>query len=97
MYSKASDVPAPDTVSEEQTAQHLDSLTKPPGSLGRLEELAIWAGGVQGQSPPQPFEQTRLVIFAGDHGVATAAGTSAFPSEVTAQMVANFLTGGAAA
>ncbi len=97
MYSKASDVPAPDKVSEEQTTQHLDSLTKPPGSLGRLEELAIWAGGVQGQSPPQPFEQTRLVIFAGDHGIATAAGTSAFPSEVTAQMVANFLTGGAAA
>lgn len=97
MKPATSDVPDPDQSSRTATAEHLDSLTKPSGSLGRLEQLATWAGGVQAQSPPQPFQHPRLVIFAGDHGVASAARTSAFPSEVTAQMVANFLHGGAAA
>ena len=71
-------------------------LTKPPGSLGRLETLGTWAASVQSQYPPTEFESPQLVIFAGDHGVA-ASGTSAFPSEVTAQMVANLVAGGAAA
>lgn len=73
-----------------------NSLTKPPGSLGRLEKLATWAASVQSHYPPQEFASPQLVIFAGDHGVA-ASGTSAFPSEVTSQMVANFVAGGAAA
>jgi nicotinate-nucleotide--dimethylbenzimidazole phosphoribosyltransferase len=70
-------------------------LTKPPGALGRLEELSIWLAGVQGACPPRPFERVRAVVIAGDHGVA-GAGVSAYPSDVTAQMVANFAAGGAA-
>lgn len=70
-------------------------LTKPAGSLGLLEELSIWASSVQGQCPPHSFERTRVVVFAGDHGIAVA-GVSAYPAEVTAQMVGNILAGGAA-
>ncbi len=69
-------------------------LTKPPGSLGRLEELACWMAGWQGQAIPQA-DKVQLVVFAGNHGVA-ARGVSAFPPEVTVQMVANFEAGGAA-
>ena len=72
------------------------ALTKPPGSLGVLEELGIWLAGTQGVSPPRPVRAARVIIFAGDHGIAGAAGTSAYPSSVTAAMVANFLAGGAA-
>jgi nicotinate-nucleotide--dimethylbenzimidazole phosphoribosyltransferase len=73
---------------------YLDRLTKPPGSLGRLEELAVWLAGVTGR--PAPAIRDRLVVVAAaDHGVA-ARGVSAWPSEVTAQMVANFVAGGAA-
>lgn len=75
-------------------ARH-DRLTKPPGSLGRLEDLAVWVSSCQGACPPRQFERARVVVFAGDHGVA-AAGVSAYPAEVTAQMVANFDAGGAA-
>ncbi len=71
------------------------TLTKPPGALGRLEDLSIWLAGVQGTCPPRPFERIRAVVIAGDHGVAHD-GVSAFPPEVTAQMVANFAAGGAA-
>ena len=71
------------------------TLTKPAGALGRLEDLATWVAGVQGQCPPRTFERVRCVVFAGDHGVARH-GVSAYPPEVTAQMVRNFLTGGAA-
>ncbi|HEY2041074.1 MAG TPA: nicotinate-nucleotide--dimethylbenzimidazole phosphoribosyltransferase [Jatrophihabitans sp.] len=71
-------------------------LTKPAGSLGRLEDLSVWASSVQGQCPPHDFRRPRVVIFAGDHGI-TAAGVSAYPAEVTAQMVGNFGRGGAAA
>lgn len=70
-------------------------LTKPPGSLGRLEELSIWVASCQGECPPRPLTRARVVVFAADHGV-TAAGVSAFPSAVTGQMVANFDAGGAA-
>ncbi|WP_250287071.1 MULTISPECIES: nicotinate-nucleotide--dimethylbenzimidazole phosphoribosyltransferase [unclassified Frankia] len=70
-------------------------LTKPPGALGRLEEISVWLAGVQGACPPRPFRRIRAVIIAGDHGIART-GVSAFPSEVTAQMVANFAAGGAA-
>lgn len=72
-------------------------LTKPAGALGRLEDVSVWMASVQGTCPPRPFTAPSLVILAGDHGIARAAGTSAYPPEVTAQMVANFVTGGAAA
>lgn len=72
-------------------------LTKPTGALGRLEEASVWMAAVQGTCPPEPFRRPTVVILAGDHGVARAAGTSAYPPEVTAQMVVNLATGGAAA
>lgn len=72
-------------------------LTKPTGALGRLEDISVWMASVQRTCPPRPFTAPSLVILAGDHGIARAAGTSAYPPEVTAQMVANFVTGGAAA
>jgi nicotinate-nucleotide--dimethylbenzimidazole phosphoribosyltransferase len=72
-----------------------DTLTKPRGALGRLEDLSVWIASCQGQCPPRQFERARVVVFAGDHGVARS-GVSAYPPEVTAQMVANFDSGGAA-
>ena len=69
-------------------------LTKPPGALGRLEALAIWLAGWQGRAKPR-IAAPQIVIFAGNHGV-VAQGVSAFPAEVTGQMVANFQSGGAA-
>ncbi len=69
-------------------------LTKPPGALGRLEEISRWLAAWQGRHPPR-LDQPRARIFAGNHGVA-ALGVSAFPAEVTVQMVANFQHGGAA-
>jgi len=69
-------------------------LTKPPGALGRLEDLAIWYAGWRGDARPH-IAAPQIVVFAGNHGV-TARGVSAFPAEVTAQMVANFEAGGAA-
>ena len=69
-------------------------LTKPPGSLGRLEEFAAWLARWQGRAMPR-LEAVRVLVFAGNHGVA-ARGVSAYPAEVTAQMVANFAAGGAA-
>ncbi len=71
-----------------------DTLTKPPGSLGRLEDLAIRLAGITGQPLPEIVHKV-IVTMAGDHGV-VAEGVSAFPQAVTAQMVANFLRGGAA-
>ncbi len=76
------------------TQKHLDNLTKPPGSLGRLEDLVLWAVQVSGKYPPQR-PQKILFTFAADHGV-TDEGVSAYPKAVTAQMVLNFLNGGAA-
>ncbi|MTH79653.1 nicotinate-nucleotide--dimethylbenzimidazole phosphoribosyltransferase [Paracoccus aestuariivivens] len=69
-------------------------LTKPPGSLGRLEELAIFMAGWQGRERPK-IDRAQALVFAGNHGV-TAQGVNPFPVEVTAQMVANFRNGGAA-
>ena len=69
-------------------------LTKPPGALGRLEDLAIWYAGWRGTDRPQ-ITAPQVIVFAGNHGVC-AQGVSAFPPEVTVQMVANFEHGGAA-
>ncbi|MCK0119321.1 nicotinate-nucleotide--dimethylbenzimidazole phosphoribosyltransferase [Loktanella sp. F6476L] len=69
-------------------------LTKPPGALGRLEDLAIWYAGWRGTDTPS-LEKPQVIVFAGNHGVC-AQGVSAFPPEVTVQMVANFEHGGAA-
>ena len=73
---------------------HLDRLTKPPGSLGRLEELAVQLAGITGERAPR-FDRRTIVVATADHGVAARA-VSAYPSDVTAQMVTNFLAGGAA-
>lgn len=84
----------PDTAALEGARERNAALTKPPGALGRLEELAIWYAGWRGDARPV-IKSPQVVIFAGNHGV-TAQGVSAFPSEVTVQMVANFRAGGAA-
>ncbi|MBB4136946.1 nicotinate-nucleotide--dimethylbenzimidazole phosphoribosyltransferase [Gordonia humi] len=85
----------PDTATAHAArARHL-TLTKPPGSLSVLEDLGIWASACQGLCPPRRIEAAAVAVFAGDHGVARD-GVSAFPPEVTAQMVANIAGGGAA-
>ena len=88
-------VSPPDTEAAAAARARQSRLTKPPGSLGRLEDLSVWAAACQGVCPPKQFERARIVVFAGDHGVARH-GVSAYPPEVTAQMVLNFLAGGAA-
>lgn len=85
--------PDPDVAAAARVRQ--DTLTKPRRALGRLEELSVWAAACQGQCPPRQFARARVVVFAGDHGVARS-GVSAYPPEVTAQMVANIDAGGAA-
>ena len=77
-----------------QTQARLDSLTKPQGSLGQLEEIAKQLAGMQ-QTPRPQIQKKAVLLMAGDHGV-VAEGVSAFPQEVTPQMVYNFLNGGAA-
>ena len=88
-------VDAPDAASAAAAAARQDTLTKPPRALGLLEALSIWVSACQGVCPPKQFDRARVVVFAGDHGVARS-GVSAYPPEVTAQMVANIDSGGAA-
>lgn len=88
------DLPGPDAAAEAAVAAREARLTKPAGALGRLEGLTGWLAGWQGRAQPR-LERVAALVFAGNHGVA-ARGVSAFPAEVTAQMVANFRAGGAA-
>jgi nicotinate-nucleotide--dimethylbenzimidazole phosphoribosyltransferase len=87
-------VPAGNEEAVDAVRMHDAQLTKPPGSLGKLEELVEWLARWQGKSTPT-LDDPMVAIFAGNHGV-TDQGVSAFPREVTAQMVANFTAGGAA-
>ena len=87
-------LPQPDAGARDAAARRQGQLTKPPGSLGRLEDIAVFMAGWQGRERPR-IVRGRVVIFAGNHGV-VARGVSAFPAEVTVQMVANFHAGGAA-
>ena len=86
--------PGPDATAAQGAAERNGQLTKPPGALGRLEDLAIWYAGWRGDARPQ-ITAPQVIVFAGNHGV-TGQGVSAFPSEVTVQMVMNFEHGGAA-
>ncbi len=87
-------LPGPDLDAGSAAAAREAQLTKPAGALGRLEELAAWLATWQGRHPPR-LDHPRTVVFAGNHGVA-ARGVSAYPAAVTAQMVQNFIAGGAA-
>jgi len=86
--------PAADAQALDAAQARNGQLTKPPGALGRLEDLAVWYASWRGTDRPA-LRAPQIVIFAGNHGVC-AQGVSAFPPEVTVQMVANFEHGGAA-
>jgi nicotinate-nucleotide--dimethylbenzimidazole phosphoribosyltransferase len=87
-------LPGPDLEAGTAALERQNQLTKPRGSLGRLEELAQWIATWQGNSAPE-MRRPRISVFAGNHGIA-ARGVSAYPAEVTAQMVQNFINGGGA-
>ena len=95
MRTEFGEIAPPDGRAGAAARRRQDLLTKPRGALGRLEDLSVWVASCQGHCPPKQFERARIVVFAGDHGVTTE-GVSAYPVEVTAQMVANIETGGAA-
>lgn len=88
------DLPAPDQSSLDHARRRQDSLTKPQGSLGKLEELSVFMAGWQARKNPV-LNKVTCLVFAGNHGV-TRQGVSAYPPEVTHQMVQNFDAGGAA-
>ncbi|WP_095588542.1 nicotinate-nucleotide--dimethylbenzimidazole phosphoribosyltransferase [Actibacterium ureilyticum] len=90
----AARLPAANSAAAEAARDRQNQLTKPPGSLGRLEELAIFLAGWQGTARPQ-IDKAQALVFAGNHGIC-AQGVNPYPQEVTAQMVANFHAGGAA-
>jgi nicotinate-nucleotide--dimethylbenzimidazole phosphoribosyltransferase len=94
LRSACLDLPSGHPAASAVVAQREAVLTKPPGSLGRLEELVGWLAHWQGRAPPR-LQQVEILVFAGNHGVA-GRGVSAYPAAVTAQMVANFAAGGAA-
>jgi len=88
------DLPGGHPAASAAVAARENRLTKPPKSLGRLEDLTAFLAHWQGHSPPR-LDRAEILVFAGNHGV-TAQGISAYPAEVTVQMVANFAAGGAA-
>jgi len=88
------ELPGPDLEAAAAVTAREALLTKPPGALGRLEELTLWLAAWQGRHPPR-VERPYVAVFAGNHGIA-ARGVSAFPAAVTKQMVRNFIDGGAA-
>jgi len=88
------DLPSGHPAASAAVAQREATLTKPPNSLGRLEDLVAWLAHWQGHAPPR-LDHAEILVFAGNHGVTTL-GVSAYPAAVTAQMVANFASGGAA-
>jgi nicotinate-nucleotide--dimethylbenzimidazole phosphoribosyltransferase len=88
------DLPAADAKAGAAAAERQSQLTKPPGSLGRLEDLVVWLAQWQQRGMPR-LDRVEILVFAGNHGV-TKQGVSAYPADVTAQMVANFSAGGAA-
>jgi nicotinate-nucleotide--dimethylbenzimidazole phosphoribosyltransferase len=88
------DLPPGDPKAAAAAAARQSQLTKPLGSLGRLEDVVVWLAQWQGRSIPR-LDRVDILVFAGNHGV-TKQGVSAYPAEVTAQMVANFSAGGAA-
>ncbi|MER9949051.1 nicotinate-nucleotide--dimethylbenzimidazole phosphoribosyltransferase [Mesorhizobium sp. M0047] len=88
------ELPAGSDAAANAVARRQDTLTKPQGSLGRLETIAAWLARWQSRDMPK-LDRVKVFVFAGNHGV-TAQGVSAYPSEVTVQMVANFAGGGAA-
>jgi nicotinate-nucleotide--dimethylbenzimidazole phosphoribosyltransferase len=94
LRSACLDLPAGHADIAAEAARREAVLTKPQGSLGRLEETVAWLALWQGSEPPR-LDAVEILVFAGNHGV-VAQGVSAYPAEVTAQMVANFATGGAA-
>src|SRR5712692_11894154 len=94
MEQIAKNIPPLDANAMQAPRARQDQLTKPQGSLGRLEALSIQIAGITGRSPPQ-IKQPVVITMAADHGIARQ-GVSAYPPEVTPQMVANFLHGGAA-
>ncbi|MGH1466222.1 MAG: nicotinate-nucleotide--dimethylbenzimidazole phosphoribosyltransferase [Cognatishimia sp.] len=84
----------PNAKAQNEAEERNGQLTKPPGALGRLEDLAIWYAAWRGTARPE-IANPQVIVFAGNHGI-TAQGVSAFPAEVTEQMVLNFQHGGAA-
>jgi nicotinate-nucleotide--dimethylbenzimidazole phosphoribosyltransferase len=84
-----------DSDAERRALDHHDQLTKPPGSLGQLEALGVQLASIAGEDPPPRPVPAAVAVFAGDHGV-LAEGVTPWPQEVTGQMVANFVAGGAA-
>jgi nicotinate-nucleotide--dimethylbenzimidazole phosphoribosyltransferase len=88
------ELPGPETAARDAAAERQANLVKPVGSLGRLEELAVWLAAWQGHPTPR-LERPRIAVYAGNHGVA-ARGVSAYPAEVTQLMVATFIGGGGA-
>ncbi|HKQ40839.1 MAG TPA: nicotinate-nucleotide--dimethylbenzimidazole phosphoribosyltransferase, partial [Pseudonocardia sp.] len=84
----------PDETARAAARERLDRMTMPRGALGRVGELGVTLAGIAGACPPPVPEPAAVAVFAGDHGV-HAQGVTPWPREVTAQMVANFLAGGA--
>jgi nicotinate-nucleotide--dimethylbenzimidazole phosphoribosyltransferase len=88
------ELPSADAAAAAAARARQAELTKPAGALGRLEEIVAWLAAWQGRHPPR-LERPRVAVFAGNHGV-TRQGVSIYPAEVTAEMVRNFIAGGAA-